>query len=94
MLESKEGHKVPDVEFRARHAHEWIDLSSSELFGGKTGAKCEITEVAFNCKMVNGFIFKLTPLPKLPNNKLRLFRNYGILPHISIITEKVDMSLQ
>lgn len=31
MLESKEGHKVPDVEFRARHAHEWIDLSSSEL---------------------------------------------------------------
>ncbi|MCZ6892460.1 MAG: glutaredoxin domain-containing protein [Gammaproteobacteria bacterium] len=31
MLESKEGQKVPDVEFRARHAHEWIDLSSSEL---------------------------------------------------------------
>ena len=36
MLENKEGQRVPQVRFRAREAHEWVDLSTNALFAGKT----------------------------------------------------------
>ena len=36
MLENREGHKVPQVTFRTRRDHEWVDVSSDELFEGKT----------------------------------------------------------
>ena len=36
MLESRENQPVPEVVFRTRRDHEWVDLSTSELFGGKT----------------------------------------------------------
>ncbi|NNE36774.1 MAG: peroxiredoxin, partial [Gammaproteobacteria bacterium] len=36
MLASKEGQAIPDVTFKTRRNHEWIDVSSSELFDGKT----------------------------------------------------------
>ena len=36
MLESREGRMVPQVVFRTRLDHQWVDLSSDEVFKGKT----------------------------------------------------------
>lgn len=36
MFANKEGQRVPKVQFRTRHGHEWVNLSTDELFGGKT----------------------------------------------------------
>ncbi|MEQ8235002.1 MAG: glutathione peroxidase [Gammaproteobacteria bacterium] len=36
MLQNKEGQRVPQVEFRTRQGHDWVNLSTSELFDGKT----------------------------------------------------------
>lgn len=36
MLENREGQKVPSVTFRTRQNNEWVDVSSDELFAGKT----------------------------------------------------------
>ncbi|MDJ1180911.1 glutathione peroxidase [Roseofilum sp. BLCC_M91] len=36
MLQNKEGQTVPNVNFRARVNNEWKDISSDELFAGKT----------------------------------------------------------
>jgi glutaredoxin-like protein len=36
MFDSKEGQRVPDVTFRARENNEWLDLSSNDLFAGKS----------------------------------------------------------
>ena len=35
-LENREGQRVPEVTFKTRENHEWVDLSSSELFAGKS----------------------------------------------------------
>jgi len=36
MLKSIEGQRVPNVTFRTRREHEWIDRSSDDVFAGKT----------------------------------------------------------
>ena len=36
MLQNIEGQKIPSVVFKTRSDHEWVDLSSDELFNGKT----------------------------------------------------------
>ena len=36
MLENREGEKVPRVVFHTRRDHQWVDLSSDEVFQGKT----------------------------------------------------------
>ncbi|MGM0593608.1 MAG: glutathione peroxidase [Pseudomonadota bacterium] len=36
MLENREGQKVPSVVFRARENNDWRDISTDELFKGKT----------------------------------------------------------
>ena len=36
MLENKEGQKVPEVTFHTRQGHDWVDVTSSEIFKGKT----------------------------------------------------------
>ncbi len=36
MFESKEGQRVPQVTFRTRRDHEWVDVTSDEIFAGKT----------------------------------------------------------
>jgi len=36
MFASIEGTKVPNVTFRTRKEHEWVDLSSDDVFAGKT----------------------------------------------------------
>jgi len=36
MLENKEGQKVPSVVFKTRQGDTWVDVSSDELFSGKT----------------------------------------------------------
>lgn len=36
MLENREGQRVPRVTFRTRGEHEWVDVSSDEIFAGKT----------------------------------------------------------
>ena len=36
MLNNLEGQRIPDVTFRTRKDHEWIDVTSQEIFGGKT----------------------------------------------------------
>ena len=38
MFENREGKRVPDTTLRARHGHEWVDVTSEELFRGKTVA--------------------------------------------------------
>jgi glutaredoxin-like protein len=36
MLNNLEGQRVPDVTFRTRKDHEWADVTSAAVFGGKT----------------------------------------------------------
>ena len=36
MFENKEGHRVPDVTFRTRRGHEWLNVTSAEIFAGRT----------------------------------------------------------
>lgn len=36
MFESREGQQVPFVVFRARRGHEWVDITSDDIFKGKT----------------------------------------------------------
>jgi len=36
MLSNREGHAVPNVTFRTRRDHEWVDVSSDDIFKGKT----------------------------------------------------------
>jgi len=36
MLENHEGQHVPQVTFRTRRDHEWVDVSTDEIFKGKT----------------------------------------------------------
>ena len=36
MFTSKEGQRVPEVIFRTRKDHEWVNVRSADVFGGKT----------------------------------------------------------
>ena len=36
MLENREGQQVPQVTFRTRRNHEWVDVTTDEIFKGKT----------------------------------------------------------
>ena len=36
MLKNREGQRVPDARFRVREGHEWRDITSRELFDGRT----------------------------------------------------------
>ena len=36
MLQNKEGQRVPQVEFRTRQGHDWVNTNSGEIFDGKT----------------------------------------------------------
>jgi glutaredoxin-like protein len=36
MLQNSEGKKVPAVKFRTRQDHEWVELTSDDIFAGKT----------------------------------------------------------
>lgn len=36
MLETKEGQKIPAVSFHTRQGHDWVDVTSDEIFNGKT----------------------------------------------------------
>ena len=36
MLQNREGQQVPQTTFRTRHDHEWVDVSTDEVFKGKT----------------------------------------------------------
>jgi glutaredoxin-like protein len=36
MLQNLEGQKVPQVVFKTRQAHEWVDVDSNELFSNRT----------------------------------------------------------
>ncbi len=36
MLPNREGQRVPDVTFRTRHDNEWVDITTHDLFAGKT----------------------------------------------------------
>ena len=36
MFTSKEGQRVPEVIFRTRKDHEWVNIRSADVFGGKT----------------------------------------------------------
>ena len=36
MFENREGQNVPQVTFRTRRNHEWVDVTSNEVFKGKT----------------------------------------------------------
>lgn len=36
MLKNREGRRVPNVTFRTRKDHEWLDVASDEVFAGKT----------------------------------------------------------
>ena len=36
MFKNLEGNRIPDVTFRTRRDHEWVDLTSGDIFDGKT----------------------------------------------------------
>ena len=35
MFKNLEGKRIPDVTFRTRRDHEWVDVSSKDIFDGK-----------------------------------------------------------
>jgi len=35
MFSNKEGQRIPEVTFRTRREHEWVNISSAEIFNGK-----------------------------------------------------------
>ena len=35
MFNNLEGKRIPDVTFRTRRDHEWVDVTSEEIFAGK-----------------------------------------------------------
>ncbi len=35
MLENREGQRVPEITFKTRRGHEWVDVTSSEIFSDK-----------------------------------------------------------
>jgi len=36
MFKNLEGQRIPDVTFRTRREHEWVDVPSNEIFAGKS----------------------------------------------------------
>ena len=36
MLQDREGHRVPNAVFHTRRDHQWVDISTAEIFNGKT----------------------------------------------------------
>ena len=36
MFENREGQRVPEATFRTRRGHEWVNVTTQEVFGGKT----------------------------------------------------------
>jgi len=36
MMENREGQNIPQVTFRTRRNHEWVDVNSNDIFKGKT----------------------------------------------------------
>lgn len=36
MFKNKEGQRVPNVTFRTRQNHEWVDVTTDDVFKGKT----------------------------------------------------------
>ena len=36
MFENLEGKRIPSVTFRTRQDHNWVDVTSEEIFNGKT----------------------------------------------------------
>ena len=36
MFKNREGQKIPQVDFHLRRNHEWVDISSDEIFNNKT----------------------------------------------------------
>ena len=36
MLQNREGQRIPEVVFRTRRDHEWVDVKSEEVFSGRT----------------------------------------------------------
>ena len=36
MSKNLEGQRVPDVTFRTRNDHEWVELTSDDIFAGKS----------------------------------------------------------
>ncbi|MCH7697001.1 MAG: glutathione peroxidase [Proteobacteria bacterium] len=36
MFENKEGQRIPNTTFRTRRDHEWVDITSEDIFAGKT----------------------------------------------------------
>ena len=36
MLANREGQKVPDVTFRTRQNNQWVEVTTKDLFAGKT----------------------------------------------------------
>ena len=36
MLPNREGQRVPDTTFKTRRHNKWVDITSAELFRGKT----------------------------------------------------------
>ena len=37
MIENREGKKVPQVTFHTRRNHEWVDVTTDEIFWGQNG---------------------------------------------------------
>lgn len=36
MFKNLEGKRIPDVTFRTRHEHDWVDVTSEDIFAGKS----------------------------------------------------------
>ena len=36
MFENREGQQIPEVNFHVRREHQWADISSADVFNGKT----------------------------------------------------------
>jgi glutaredoxin-like protein len=70
MLENREGQNVPHVVFRTRRDHEWVDVTTDEIFRGKT-------VVVFSLPGAFTPTCSSTHVPRY-NQLAPAFRRYGI----------------
>jgi glutaredoxin-like protein len=70
MLKNREGQQVPQVIFRTRHNHEWVDRTTDEVFKGKT-------VVVFSLPGAFTPTCSSTHVPRY-NQLAPAFRQYGI----------------
>ena len=74
MLQSREGQRVPNVTFRVRDNNEWKDVTTAELFHGKTVA---VFSLPGPMVVANALGAQIPEMPITPWRVLRALGRHG-----------------